>query len=355
MPLQQLQITMRLRRRASPEQGQAQPHYAGVGGNIVQFDGDTNNDYMYFFDEGTASEDVTYEYSESDNYTDDSEYDSDTGSGLEDEDDQNEEEEATQSQIPEVDINELIALANELVHATPTLISRPSFQHSRISTAAEARDVILRYERGSSSDALTWNDLVHNYTGLSLPGSRTPSARTRMPNTPSRTPTRTGVQEHLPTATSETHTLHPPERSRRQPLLLELAGLVTVTMFMFAIYRLVTNLVAISAFSDNVLGDVLSFVDYINEGTYYKNPEEGHSTLIHKFAVIIKEELPHLPDTLWLVLTVLAFTTYTVVTSGVVLTSMLFAMMCVTMCVVLRWRHLGDFIVKVFDRGEHCV
>ena len=128
-------------------------------------------------------------------------------------------------------------------------------------------------------------------------------------------------------------------------------------MLLFCIYRLITNLVSISAYSDNVFNDVLDFVEFINSETYYTPYilQSSKSTLIHKFALIIKHELPNLPDTLWLVLTVLSFSTYTVLTSGIVMTSILFSLMCLTMCIVVRWKNLVEFFIRIFDDGEQCV
>lgn len=322
-----------------------------------------------------------------------------------------EEHEEDGSAIPELDLNELIILANQIVRNSPPSVinggsggsgggfssgvasgaaggrdgggrSNVANVHVRfplIRTINEARDVIMQYERlsggwtgtGGATEAtagaedaepvdervpvpsrdgeIIWDSIVQDYSGISISGTRayetTPATMTDETAGP-------GVNVNVNLDNNVNL-----ENMHRQPVWLELAGLATVTMFMFAVYRLVTNLVSISAFSENVVGDVVGFIEYINDKTYYKHvshPTE-HTSLIYKFGLIIKREMPYLPDTIWLVLTVLAFSAYTVLTSGVVLTSMLFATMCLTMCVVLRWRHLGDFILRVVDNGERCL
>jgi len=45
--------------------------------------------------------------------------------------------------------------------------------------------------------------------------------------------------------------------------------------------------------------------------------------------------------------TVLCFSIYTIFTSGIVLTSILFATMCFTMCVLIRWRYVGNFMMRL--------
>lgn len=302
--------------------------------------------------------------------------------------------------IPELDINELIILANQLVRNSPPSLtsinsnivgesgnsvnSDVSNVHIRfplIRSINEARDVILQYERlnGSSSpynsrnsgldhrntsnissdnnnnnniiinnNNIIWDSITQDYSGISMSGTRRSENRSELEENNT-----FNINVNLDN-NMDVENLH------RQPVWLELAGLFIVTMFMFAVYRLVTNLVSISAFSENVVGDVIKFVEYVNDKEYYKipNPDiistEGTS-LVYKFALIIKKEMPYLPDTLWMTLTVFAFSFYTIFTSGVVLTSMLFATMCLTMCVVLRWRHLSDFILRVLDNGEHCL
>ena len=299
------------------------------------------------------------------------------------------------SAIPELDLNELIVLANQLVRNSPPSVtnggrvgsgrSSVANVHIRfplIRTIHEARDVIMQYERLSGGRAGTgaggeagegageggdgaettagdragrdgevvWDSIVQDYSGISISGTRAYEAAAAAAAGADEAGENVNVNVNLDNNVNL-------ENMHRQPVWLELAGLATVTMFMFAVYRLVTNLVSISAFSENVVGDVVGFVEYINDKTYYKHVSHptDHTSLIYKFGLIIKREMPYLPDTVWLVLTVVAFSAYTVLTSGVVLTSMLFATMCLTMCVVLRWRHLGDFILRVVDNGERCL
>lgn len=285
--------------------------------------------------------------------------------------DNNNEEEAsillpTSTAIPELDINEIIQLANQIINNNhiPTTSSGTTENDSNIHirfplirSINEARDIILRHEQqraddnntnnnnslSVSNDDIIWNSIIEDESGISISGTRRQHVETNEENI------RNMEDVHI----------------HRQPVWLEIAGLITVTMFMFAVYRLVTTLVAISAFSDNVLQDVIEFVDYVNEKTYYTEyatttatitkdlststitPES--TTLIKKFAMIIKKEMPYLPDTIWLAITVAIFSGYTIFTSGIVLTSMLFSMMCLSMCCVIRWRHLGDFIVRVIN------
>lgn len=334
--------------------------------------------------------------------------------GTDDDDDDEEEQEGgdeeeghSGSAIPELDLNELIILANQLVRNSPPTVasvatgvaatasgeaggsgSTVANVHIRfplIRTINEARDVIMHYERlhgrstgingrvddgrdaggdgdgdrdggsieeGAGDHGIVWDSIVQDYSGISISGTRAYDASTGGGGGGGAGGA-AGVNNVNVNLNSNVNV----ENMHRQPVWLELAGLATVTMFMFAVYRLVTNLVSISAFSENVVGDVVTFVEYVNDKTYYKHvshPVENTS-LIYKFGLIIKQEMPYLPDTIWLVLTVLAFSAYTVLTSGVVLTSMLFATMCLTMCVVLRWRHLGDFILRVVDNGERCL
>lgn len=270
---------------------------------------------------------------------------------------------ASSTTIPELNINEIIQLANQIINNNhiPTTSSNTTENdpniHIRfplIRSINEARDTILQHEQQRTdhilndntsshlngiNDDIIWNSIVEDESGISISGTL-------------RQHSETDGDESIPNMED----IHTP----RQPVWLEIAGLITVTMFMFVVYRLVTVLVAMSAFSDNVLQDVIEFVDYVNEKSYYTEhaaeitndllsstvtPESD--TLIKKFAIIIKREMPYLPDTIWLTITVTIFSGYTIFTSGVILTSLLFSVMCLSMCCVIRWRHLGDFIMRV--------
>lgn len=230
--------------------------------------------------------------------------------------------------IPEFNVNELIDLANELVeNNSGTNLSRIEgavrVRFPLVTSVNEARDIILSHER-------TGGIYNNDNDGIN------PILDTTQGDTPNMHDV---LEETVPT--SNTH---------RQPMWLELAGIGTVTMFLFAVYRLVTTLVSISAYSENVFTDVFEFVNYINEKGYHgSNNVTMNNTLIYKFSNIFKDELPFLPDTLWMMITLSSFSIYTLFTSGIVLISMLFSAMCLSVCCIVRWKHLGDFIIRVYE------
>lgn len=132
----------------------------------------------------------------------------------------------------------------------------------------------------------------------------------------------------------------------RRPLWFEVIGLIIVTLFLLGVYWLVLSLVLISSFSRDFFKDIFDFVDTVNKGNYsFIDP---HS-LINKFAIIIKTEIPNLPDTLWMVITLVVFATYIVMTTIILILSMMFSLMCLSMCCVSRWRYLGEFFMRLVE------
>lgn len=285
--------------------------------------------------------------------------------------------------IPELDINELIQLANQLVRDTTSgvgvdnsasgsdEVSNVRIRLPLVTTMSQARHVILQYERMQDSNRLNsssaemnriiWESIIQDDSGLSISGTRMNNSSTN--NDGAHGASDNDAVEHG--ATGETdhradlHHHHPHhhqsdgnDRIRaigRRPTLLEVMGLLVVTIFFFAVFQLVSWFVAISAFSDNVFQDVSNFVEYVNEETYYIENEHRfvNTSLVQKFALVIKKEMPYLPDTLWLVLTLVVFTTYTLFTSGIIFTTIFFSTMYLFICCAVRWRNLLDFIVQV--------
>ncbi|TID30381.1 hypothetical protein CANINC_001083 [Pichia inconspicua] len=232
-----------------------------------------------------------------------------------------------ESSIPEFDVGELIDLTNQLVANDDLARNDSSVRHRfvQVRSVNEARDIILNHERTGSinGEDMSIDDNISNETNRVIPST-------------------------IPTDESGGI---PSIRSQRQPMWLELTGLATVVIFLIAVYRLVSALVSISAFSENAINDVFEYVNYINERGYYdstSNVSAGDS-LIFKFSNIIKEEMPYLPDTIWMAVTLISFSIYTLFTSSIVFTSMMFSAMCLSVCCIVRWKHLADFVMNVFE------
>lgn len=232
-----------------------------------------------------------------------------------------------ESSIPEFDVGELIDLANQLVANDDLAGNDSSVRHRfvQVRSVNEARDIILNHERTGSinGEDMSIDDNISNETNRVIPST-------------------------IPTDESSGIPLI---RSQRQPMWLELTGLATVVIFLIAVYRLVSALVSLSAFSENAINDVFEYVNYINERGYYdstSNVSAGDS-LIFKFSNIIKEEMPYLPDTIWMAVTLISFSIYTLFTSSIVFTSMMFSAMCLSVCCIVRWKHLADFVMNVFE------
>lgn len=262
-----------------------------------------------------------------------------SGNSSDVEDCENDMEDDRESSIPEFNVTELIDMANQLVANddesgnVTSIDRRVSLQ---IQSVDEARDIILNHERTGSVNL-----------GTSVNNEFANEGRSEG----------TLVEETIRTippfmATDELSNGIPPiGGTQRQPMWLELTGLATVVIFLIAVYRLVAALVSLSAFSENAINDVFEYVNYINERGYYdtnSNVSAG-DTLIFKFSSIIKEEMPYLPDTIWMAVTLSSFSIYTLFTSSVVFTSMMFSAMCLSVCCIVRWKHLADFVMNVFE------
>ncbi|KAH3669264.1 hypothetical protein OGAPHI_001385 [Ogataea philodendri] len=196
-----------------------------------------------------------------------------------------------EEQIPEVDIQEMVDLANELLrngHGQANM-------RVRARNVELAREIILEHDR------------------------------------------RTGRA--------------PPQRLDDRPLWMKIVDSVTLTLFPIVLLRIVKNLLSVSSFSIDILQDTFDYIDFV-QGV---DSSSGNVSLLLKFGKIIAEEFPQLGSGFQIVLTLTVFYVYTILFSVFMVISLGFLIMCLLFSLGKRWQSLEKLVVGIVKDGQGCI
>ncbi|KAG7887993.1 hypothetical protein KL936_004011 [Ogataea polymorpha] len=201
-------------------------------------------------------------------------------------------EESHDEEIPQVDIDEMVDLANELMRNGSGTAAGIRVRPRNIQLA---RDIILEHERRAANGT--------------------------------------------------------PRRLDDRPLWMKVLDSVTITLFPIIFIRIVKNLLSVSSFSIDVVQDTFDYIEYV-QGT---EPVRENSSLLMKFGQILMAEFPGLSNNVLIVLTLVVFYVYTILFSMFMVTSFAFLILCLTWSLGKRWQSIEKLVMGIIADGEGCI
>ncbi|KAG7899448.1 hypothetical protein KL935_003758 [Ogataea polymorpha] len=201
-------------------------------------------------------------------------------------------EESHDEEIPQVDIDEMVDLANELMRNGNGTAAGIRVRPRNIQLA---RDIILEHERRAANGT--------------------------------------------------------PRRLDDRPLWMKVLDSVTITLFPIIFIRIVKNLLSVSSFSIDVVQDTFDYIEYV-QGT---EPARENSSLLMKFGQILMAEFPGLSNNVLIVLTLVVFYVYTILFSMFMVTSFAFLILCLTWSLGKRWQSIEKLVMGIIADGEGCI
>ncbi|ODV83056.1 hypothetical protein CANARDRAFT_30284 [[Candida] arabinofermentans NRRL YB-2248] len=152
-----------------------------------------------------------------------------------------------------------------------------------------------------------------------------------------------------------------------RPLWMKIADSITFTLFPIILLRGIRNVMSLSSFSIDILQDSFEFIDYvhgsatqalsttINNATNQMDKSTSSSSLIMKFGTIILEEFPNLGENIKIVITLSIFYFYNILFSTYMIASFAFLTLCLVCSVGRRWHSIEKLVVELFKNGEGCL
>ncbi|GMG30543.1 unnamed protein product [Ambrosiozyma monospora] len=305
-----------------------------------------------------------------------------------------------QFEIPQVDIQEMIALANELLRdnndnnnnnrrtgdndtreaGRSVSIRFPVMRNQR--NLELARAIIEEHERlnrvNNNGNGTATGTLVEDYRG-NLELHRQLANNINGNNNNNNNNNNIRAQEGN-------------ENGDNRPFWMKLVDSITITLFPLVIMRIIRCVLSISSFSLDVMQDTFDFIDFMQEAipnatqTVVEITEEAAvgvvsgivtngstatndtfvnaagtaaqtatSSLIMKFGMIIMDELPNLNNNIKIALTLTTFYLYTTGFGLFMITSFAFLILCLVFSLGKRWHSVERFVVSIIMDGEECI
>lgn len=216
--------------------------------------------------------------------------------------------------IPEVDVQDMIELASQIVGNDlndPARVRLRVTAHPSQRDVEMARDIILEHEHGS---------------------------RFRL-------------------TTDDRRALGVGGRLDDRPFWMEIVDFVTVSVFFIALLRLVRHALSLTSFSTDILQDTIEYIDRSSQGktAAVQAPAANNSSLLMKFGQVIDQEFPTMGRPWKMAMTLGTFYPYTIISSSLLIASFIFSIFCLTLSVGKRWHNIQQFVISVLKDGENCI
>ncbi|GME76755.1 unnamed protein product [Ambrosiozyma monospora] len=305
-----------------------------------------------------------------------------------------------QFEIPQVDIQEMIALANELLRDNNDSNNNNNAHNNDNDTGEADRSVSIRFP------------VMRNQRNLELARAiiEEHERLNRVNNNGNGTAADTlvagyhgNLELHRQLANNlNRNNINNNNNNRRpregngngdnRPFWMKLVDSITITLFPLVLMRIIRCVLSISSFSLDVMQDTFDFIDFMQEaipnatqtvvettegaaaevvsgivtnGSIATNDtlanaagtaaQTATSSLIMKFGMIIMEELPNLNNNIKIALTLTTFYLYTTGFGLFMITSFAFLILCLVFSLGKRWHSVERFVVSIIMDGEECI